>query len=215
MGLSQSRRRDCEKNNDKLMPKPYQPQDRYFKQAKAEGYRARSVFKLQEIQEQFHLIRKGDFVLDLGAAPGSFMQYLVQAVGSEGFVVGLDLQSIDLFDTKKARTFICDIFDDTKLSECLQEYPFFNLITSDLAPNTSGIKSLDAGRSFELSTRVLAISATRLKQGGHLLIKYFPGAEQGELIQRLKESFKKVTSYRPKAIRSSSREQYLIGMHKR
>lgn len=194
------------------MKKSYQPQDRYFQKAKDEGYVARSVFKLQEIDEHFYLIHSGNRVLDLGAAPGSFMQYTQKKIGKEGLLIGIDLKEIKIQEQKNCSTFVCDIFDDKKLAGILSAALQFDLVLSDLAPSTSGIKSLDAGRSFELSQRVLSIASRYLKKGGNLLLKFFPGAEQAELLKHAKQQFKKVTLYRPAAVRASSREQYLVGL---
>ncbi|MBI5412569.1 RlmE family RNA methyltransferase [Candidatus Peregrinibacteria bacterium] len=194
------------------MTKTYKPHDRYFEQAKAEGYRARSVYKLQEIQKKFHLVKAGDCVLDLGAAPGSFMQYLLKLVGPKGAVIGLDLQEIAPFREKNARTFVCDIFNEKQLSRALERLSasVFDVVTSDLAPATSGIWSLDAGRSFQLSEQALKIAEIYLKKGGHAFLKFFPGKEQATLLQKARLLFGKVAIAQPNAVRSSSREQYLV-----
>jgi len=199
------------------MPRTYQPQDKFFKKAKQEGYRARSAYKLDDIQKRFHLINPGDSVLDLGAAPGSFMQYIRKIVGEKGVVIGIDIQAIKPFKQTNLKSYRGDVFDETLYQKILSENDLsqFDVITSDLAPATSGIKSVDAGRSFQLNEEVLNIAKKYLKAGGHLILKAFPGADQKKLLALLKKRFEKITTFKPQAVRQSSREQYLIGMRKK
>lgn len=192
----------------------YQPQDRYFKKAKEKGYRARSVFKLEEIQNAFHLIRPGDKVLDLGAAPGSFMQFIGKIVGPRGLVIGIDLQSIKSFNQTNLRSYVGDIFDEKVYEKVLADNSLsvFDVITSDLAPSTMGIKSVDAGRSFQLNEQALKIADRYLKPGGHLLLKAFPGADHSQLLALLKKRFRSVKLVKPQAVRKTSREVYAVGL---
>ena len=196
--------------------KNYQPQDRFFQKAKEKGYRARSVFKLEEIQKRFHLIKSGDYVLDLGAAPGSFMQFIRKVVGEKGLVIGIDLTPIKSFNIPNVKSYVGDIFDEKIYEKILDENDLseFDVITSDLAPATTGIKSMDAGRSFQLNEQVLKVAEKYLKPGGHLVLKAFPGAEQNQLINLMKNSFSKIKPFKPQAIRKSSREVYIIGISK-
>ena len=197
------------------MTKSYKPQDRFFQKAKDEGYRARSVFKLEEIQKRFHLIKSGDRVLDLGAAPGSFMQYTRKIVGGKGLVIGIDLKPIKPFKQSNMESYVGDIFDESVYKKILKENELsgFDVITSDLAPATTGIKSVDAGRSFQLNEQVLKVADHYLKSGGHVVLKAFPGADHSELIALAKRQFKQVKLFRPKVVRKSSREVYFIGLH--
>lgn len=196
--------------------KNYQPQDRFFQKAKDEGYRARSVFKLEEIQKCFHLIKSEDRVLDLGAAPGSFMQYIRKIVGEKGLVIGIDLTSIKPFKESNVKSYVEDIFDEKIYEKVLDENDLseFDVITSDLAPATTGIKSMDAGRSFQLNEQVLKVAEKYLKPGGHLILKSFPGAEQNQLMSLMKNRFEKIKPFKPQAVRKSSREVYIIGISK-
>jgi 23S rRNA (uridine2552-2'-O)-methyltransferase len=199
------------------MPGTYLPQDKYFKKAKEQGYRARSVFKLEELQNRHHLIRPGDKVLDLGAAPGSFMQYIQKIIGKDGLIIGLDLTPIKPFSQPNAKAYVADIFDDKVYDKILKENNVrkFDVVTSDLAPATSGIKFVDAGRSFDLNCQVLKVVEKYLRTGGNLVIKAFPGADHGQLIAKARMLFKKVQMAKPEAVRNTSREEYLVGLGKR
>ncbi len=194
------------------MAKQFTPQDRYFKKAKDEGYRARSVFKLESVQNRFHIIKPGDRVLDLGAAPGSFLQYISKITGEKGIAIGIDLQEIKAMGLKNVKTFKGDIFDDAIYGKIgIDE---FDVITSDLAPSTSGIRFLDAGRSLDLSLKVLDVAKKFLKRGGSLLIKFLPGFNEGDLLKPAGAMFKTVKKIRPEAIRKTSGESYLVCLNK-
>jgi len=190
----------------------FDPNDKYFKRAKEEGYRARSVFKLEEIQDRFKLIKSGDNVLDLGAAPGSFLQYIAKIVGKRGSAVGVDLQKIESFKESNIETFVGDIFDDKVYSQI--DIDKFDVITSDLAPKTSGVAFMDGGRSLDLNLKVLEICEKHLKKRGSVLMKILPGFNEGELVGPAKIMFKQVKKVRPKAIRKSSGESYIVCLRK-
>jgi 23S rRNA (uridine2552-2'-O)-methyltransferase len=197
--------------------KNFKVQDKYFKKAKEEGLRARSVFKLEAIQERFKLIRQGDKVLDVGAAPGSFLQLITELVGPKGLAVGVDLKPIEGFDKPNVITIVGDLFDPDLFQKIAQtsKCAFFDVITSDLAPATSGIKELDAGRSYELNEEMLKLARKLLKPGGHLVMKYFPGAQEKLLHEHAKALFKQVPVFRPPAVRETSKEVYIIGLNRR
>jgi len=195
----------------------FDPKDKYFQRAKDEGYRARSVFKLQAIQERFKIIKKGDCVLDLGCAPGSFLQYILEVIGAEGRGFGIDLQEMDLFDELNITTYKGDAFDDELYKKIVQENDIydFDVITSDMAPKTSGIKNVDAGRSFELNYQVVEVAKGYLKKGGNLLFKAFPGPDHQQLLRELKTQYSKMTIFKPDAVRKSSIEEYVICVGKK
>ena len=199
------------------MPGSYLPQDKYFKKAKEQGYRARSVFKLEELQNKYHLIRPGDKVLDLGAAPGSFIQYIQKIIGKDGLLIGLDLTPIKPFSQPNVKAYVGDIFDDKIYDMIFKNHSVrrFDVVTSDLAPATSGIKFVDAGRSFDLNCQVLKVAEKYLKSGGNLVIKAFPGADHGQLIAKARALFEMVHVVKPEAVRNTSREEYLVGLRKR
>jgi 23S rRNA (uridine2552-2'-O)-methyltransferase len=186
----------------------FEPQDKYFNRAKKEGYRARSAFKLEAIQNKFHILKSGQKVLDLGAAPGSFLQYMSRIIGEKGIAVGIDLQKIEKLPQSNIKTYVGDIFDDAVYEKIGIEK--FDAITSDLAPKTSGVKFLDAGNSLDLSLKVLDVANSRLKKGGSVVIKILPGFNEGDLVSEAKKLFKTVKKFRPEAVRKSSGEKYVI-----
>ena len=190
----------------------YQPKDKYFEKAKAEGYRARSVFKLEAIDERFHLLKPGMKVLDLGAAPGSFLQYISQVIGSKGLGVGVDLQVIEALGPGNTVTYQGDIFDEELYKKIVQENDVekFDLITSDLAPKTTGIPFVDGGASLQLNLQVLEVADRYLRKGGGVVMKILSGFNEGDLIGRARKSFKQIKKFRPQAIRKSSAESYII-----
>lgn len=195
------------------MPK-FNVQDKFFKQAKTQGYRARSAFKLQAIDDRYHLFKPGQKVLDLGAAPGSFLQYIRRQVGEKGIVVGVDLQKITPFGEPNIHTFVGDVFDEKRMGEIMDQLKIksFDVITSDMAPKTTGIKFVDGGASLDLNLQVLELSQKYLKSGGHVVMKILPGFDEGELMGPTKDLFKQVKKYRPPAVRGSSGESYVVGM---
>ncbi|MFH1012833.1 MAG: RlmE family RNA methyltransferase [Candidatus Peregrinibacteria bacterium] len=195
----------------------YNPKDTYFEKAKREGYRARSIYKLEAIQQAFHILKKGDRVLDLGAAPGSFLQYISRLIGSKGRVVGVDLKEIKPFKAKNIFTVVADVLDEEDLGKKLAKEgaECFNVIVSDMAPNTSGIPFLDGGRSQTLNEQVLKIAEKYLAPDGHMVLKLLPGVNEGELIRPMKQSFKEVRHFRPQATRRTSGEFYLVGLHRK
>jgi len=192
------------------MSKPYDPQDKYFKRAKEQGYRARSVFKLEEIQQKFKILKPGRDILDLGAAPGSWLQYANRIVGPKATLVGLDLTPI-----KKIKPNVIlgqlDIFSPEAIVFIERKHPKkFPIILSDLAPKTSGIKEADHYRSIELSEQVVALAKKFLTPHGTIVIKVFQGADFGLFIIKLKKIFKQVNVFKPKASRDRSFEVYVI-----
>lgn len=198
------------------MRKHYIVKDKYFEKAKKEGFRARSVYKLEGIQERYKILKSGNIVLDLGAAPGSFLQFISKTVGKKGLAVGVDLLPIKRFKLNNIVTIQADIFEE-EMKKALKAKGFseFNVITSDLAPKTTGIKSVDAGRSFELSNQVLNIVEQYLKKGGHVVLKLLPGVDQSELLKRIKGLFLHAKVFKPQAVRKTSREVYFIGLRKK
>lgn len=200
------------------MPKAFNPRDKYFKQAKIEGYKARSAFKLQEIQERFKILHRDDLVLDLGAAPGSFLQYASKIIGHKGAALGLDLQEIELATYPNIITHICDIYNDEKVDQIITNFLHqhsstgrtFDAIISDLAPKTTGQKDIDQWRSVELNQQVLKIAKRHLKKSGNCLMKIFQGADFDDFLKEVKRHFKKVKINKPKAVRDRSFEVYLI-----
>ena len=194
------------------MPKQFKVQDRFFKKAKEEGYRARSIYKLEAIQNRFHMLKPGDYVLDLGSAPGSFLQYIATIIGGNGIAVGIDLQEIAPLKRSNIFTYIGDIYDDAIIKKIIHKHDIreFDVVTSDLAPKTSGIKFMDGGRSLELNLQVLNIARKYLRKGGSVVMKILPGFNEGDLISEASQFFRSVKKFRPEAIRKSSGESYIV-----
>lgn len=186
-------------------------QDHFFHEARRRGYRARSVFKLEEIDKKMHLIKKGDLVLDLGAAPGSWLQYFAERVGDSGTVVGVDLQEIENLSKHTVQTYVYDVFSDECKDFLTTHYGKFTIIASDMAPHTSGIKDKDQWESVELSFRVMDFAKTMLLPGGCVVIKIFRGADFDSFWSRFKKYFKQAKIIIPQAVRSSSMEVYVVG----
>ena len=189
------------------MPKPFKVQDPYFKKAKAEGYRARSAFKLIEIDQKFRIFKKGQSVLDLGAAPGSWLQVIQKKVGNQSNIVGIDLQEIKSLGDNVA-LYQADIFSEVVEDLLIGEK--FDVITSDLAPRTSGVKDIDQWKSIELNQEVVELAKKHLKPKGTIILKVFIGADFQDFVKELKTTFKKVNNFKPKACRDRSFETYLI-----
>ena len=184
--------------------------DYYYKKAREMGYPARSIFKLQEIDKKYHLIRAGDRVLDLGCAPGSWLMYLSEKVTKNGKVVGVDLQEINIGLNDNTVFIEKDINDLTK--EDLGDKKF-DVIVSDMAPKTSGIKSLDADRSLQLNEVAFKVAKDFLKPNGHFVFKIFESPEAHDFVASFREKFKMAKRYSPQATRKASSEFYVVCMN--
>lgn len=185
--------------------------DRYFKQAKAEGYLARSAYKLAEIQQRKGLMRPGDRVLDLGCAPGSWLQVASEVVGPRGVVVGVDLQEIRAPMPANVRTLVGDIerMDAGEMVEAAGAGRLFDVVLSDMAPATTGAG--DAFRSARLCDRVLDLLEGLLRPGGHLAMKVLEGEPYPGLLRRTQGLFERARGFKPRASREVSREMYVVG----
>lgn len=180
--------------------------DHFFHKAKKEGFLARSAFKLEEIQKKHKIFRKGDFVLDLGASPGSWSQYALTTVGANGQVVGIDLKPVE-FSAHNAQFYQMDIFD---LNPEILDNKNPDVIMSDMAPNTTGIRSVDQARSEELCQAVVDLAFKFLKPNGHLVMKIFESATDQMISKQLKSNFSELKRFKPEAVRKGSFETYLI-----
>lgn len=189
------------------MPKPYRVQDKYFKRAKEHGFRARSAFKLEEIQKKFQLIKAGNYVADLGAAPGSWSQVLSKWVGP-GKVFALDIQVMEEIAPNVAIHQI-DILDEAAVAAAGAGQ--VDGVVADLAPNTTGQHDADAYHSAELNHAVLNFCEKHLKKGGYLATKIFQGEDFQQVVKRAKTKFKQVKCFKPEACRDRSRETYIVG----
>ncbi|HEX9146564.1 MAG TPA: RlmE family RNA methyltransferase, partial [Candidatus Binatia bacterium] len=192
------------------------PNDAYYKRAKQEGYRSRAAYKLIELQQRFHLIKAGDLVVDLGAAPGGWLQVAANYVGATGKVIGVDLQAIDPFPTRPITLLQGDI-TDSGIQQQIKEIlggPA-DCILSDLAPRLSGIRDADTARCLELNQTALRVAIQLLRPGGTLLVKSFVNQELQAFTSELKRYFSSVQRTRPEATRQASSEVYFCatGFH--
>lgn len=193
------------------MPKPYTPNDKWSQRAAREGFRARSIYKLRELDERHHFFAAGMRVLDIGAAPGSWLQYAAKAVGPRGTVLGIDLMPIEPV-ASNVRTCVCDVLDQVALEKELGAFgrEKFDLILSDLAPNTSGIRDRDQWRSIELSRQVALLAVKYLRSGGAVVMKVFRGRDFDQFTHELRSHFRSLKVASVKASRDRSREVYLV-----
>jgi 23S rRNA (uridine2552-2'-O)-methyltransferase len=188
----------------------YNPKDYYFKKAKENNFKARSVFKLEELDQKYKLIKTGQRILDLGCSPGSWSQYAAQKVGPSGEIIGVDLKAVDL-TLQNAKFFVGDVFDKN-ISENWGAIKF-QIIMSDMAPSTTGNRFVDQTRSFELCIKTLELCDRWLEPHGHCVVKYFHGGDFSELKEAFLNRFEKFEAYRPKSTRQESKEIFLVGKH--
>jgi len=191
----------------------YKPQDYYFKKAKKEGYPARSVYKLKEIDEKFHIFKPGDLVLDLGCYPGSWLLYTEKVIQPNGKVIGIDLKPITI---PNSGIFLQKNIFELKAEEIkaiLKKNNLpnkFNVIVSDLAPATSGIKDVDSQRSLELIEKAFSFIHPLLKKEGSFVCKAFESSDVHFLAKKISPFFRFFKMFKPKATRKRSKELYVI-----
>lgn len=200
-----------------------QRQDHYFRQARREGYRSRAAYKLIEIDDRRGLFKPGDRVLDCGAAPGSWLQVASSRVGPKGFVVGIDLRPLDAgFPMNNVRVVQGDflemparaLLDALDEADAGRDAPAtlrrFDVILSDMAPNTSGSRTIDHHQSVRLCHGVLDRCPDLLRPGGRLAVKVFEGEAYPQLLRRAAAMFEAAKGFTPKASRAASTEIYLL-----
>ena len=185
--------------------------DHYTRRARDEKWRARSIFKLEEIDRKYRLLHPGRRLLDLGCFPGSWSQYGLKCVGAKGKVIGVDLKEPQKIQAPQFQFIKADVFQMDPLWLRDQIGPM-DVVVSDLAPRTTGIKITDTTRSIELATRALELAVATLNEGGHFLCKVFEGDDLKSLKENTAEQFKQMRLMRPAAVRKKSREIYLIGL---
>jgi 23S rRNA (uridine2552-2'-O)-methyltransferase len=188
--------------------------DHYTRRAKREAFPARSVYKLQEIQKRFRVIRKGGHVLDLGCAPGSWTQYAAELTGPGGTVIGIDLKKVGMALPAHVRLLQGDILvPDATITAALA--PGFDTVISDMAPATTGHRDVDAARSLNLCEAALRIVRAHLKPGGHFVCKIFQGPDVQGFTDRVRDDFTHQRIYKPQSSRKASREIFVIGKGKK
>ncbi len=185
--------------------------DPYVHRAKAQGYRSRAAYKLLELLNRDGLVHPGDIVVDLGAAPGSWSQALVERVGRAGRVIAVDLLEIIPIPVVTA---ICGDFREEAVLKRLEEAlggKKLDLVVSDMAPNLSGVRATDQARSVHLCELALAFAKNHLKPRGAFLVKIFQGTGYPEFLAAMRAVFIAVASRKPGASRGDSKEMYLVG----
>ena len=195
------------------MPSPFIARDSFARKARQEGYLARSAYKLKSILERFTIIRSGNVVLDIGAAPGSWLQVISEIIGSRGTVIGIDIQPIT-FQAKNVITVQVDA-QSPDIHQHIAPYGPYDAITSDAAPKTTGIKIHDQTRSLELAEQALLLSQDHLRKGGALVTKLFQSSDTTLLLRHAHKQFRKAVLYKPKASRERSFETFLVCMDKK
>ncbi|MFQ5975000.1 MAG: SAM-dependent methyltransferase [Candidatus Hydrothermarchaeales archaeon] len=186
--------------------------DRFYKQAKKEHYRSRAAFKLKQINKRFKIIKKKNVVVDLGAAPGGWLQITGEMVGEEGFVLGIDLEGIDAFDKKNIMTIQEDITDKKIIEKIKEILPKdADIVISDASPDISGVWDIDHFRSVELARTALGIANELLPPGGNFMVKVFQGGELKGFTEEVKRRFRITKIVKPEASRDKSSEVYILG----
>lgn len=183
--------------------------DPAYLRAKRENYAARAIYKLEEIDQRFRLLRPGMRVLDLGCWPGSWMQYAAEKVGDGGVVYGIDLRPVSVSFPATVQHAVADVWtwSPAELGPDVR----FDLVLSDMAPHTTGDKHTDQWKSEALAARALEIARQALRPGGHLVAKVFQGGQFPDLLKQWRDAFQEIKPFHARTTRASSSEQYLVG----
>ena len=198
------------------MPKAW-IQDRkreyYYKKAKEENYRSRATYKLVQANEKYGFIQRNDIVVDLGAAPGGWIQAARKMTGKNGFVLGVDLKPIDPFTQEYVRTIVADLTESGIVEEIRSFLPReADVVISDAAPNITGVWDVDHARQIDLATKSLEIAQCILRPSGNFFVKVFEGDLLNDFIQTVKNLFETVKIVKPQASRAKSSEMYLLAL---
>jgi 23S rRNA (uridine2552-2'-O)-methyltransferase len=199
-----------------LLPKAWiqnRKRDYYYQKAKAENYRSRATYKLSQTAKKYHFIRRGDVVVDLGAAPGGWIQAARKIVGKTGFVLGVDLKPIEPFPQEYVRTIVADFTEPQTLRQILDFLPRkADVVLSDASPNISGVWEVDNARQIDLADQALKITLNVLRPRGNFFVKVFEGDMLPEFVKKVEKHFGMVKVVKPKASRARSSEMYLLAM---
>ena len=185
----------------------------YYKKAKAENYRSRSTYKLVQANEKYHFINFHDVVVDLGAAPGGWIQAARKMTGKHGFVLGVDLKPIEPFTQEYIRTIVADLTEPDISDQILSFLPRpADVVLCDAAPNVTGVWEMDHACQIDLGAKALEIAKCILKPGGTFFVKVFQGDLLDDFILNVKENFDEVKIVKPPASRQKSSEEYLLSL---
>jgi 23S rRNA (uridine2552-2'-O)-methyltransferase len=188
--------------------------DYYYKKAKEEKYRSRAAYKLFQAVEKYRFIRHGDVVIDLGAAPGGWIQAARKIVGRKGFVLGVDIEPIKPFSVRNVQTIIGDVREQDTVQRIMELIPRkADVVVSDVSPNISGVWELDHARQIDLAQKALEIANETLKSDGSFFVKVFHGDMFNDFVLKMKKNFDVVRIIKPKASRARSSEIFILGMH--
>lgn len=193
------------------MGKERRDRDHFYKMAKAEGYRSRASYKLKQLNRRYGILHGGDVVVDLGAAPGGWLQVARESVGGDGFVLGVDLQPIRELPFDNVRTIRADITERGTGALIRHKLPkTADVVLSDASPKISGVWEVDHARSVELAKSALRIACEVLRPGGKMLVKVFQGELFREFVEDVRREFGFVKISKPKASRKRSAEVYVV-----
>ncbi len=199
-----------------ILPKAWiqdRKRDYYYQKAKAENYRSRATYKLSQTATKYQFIQRGDVVVDLGAAPGGWIQAARKIVGNRGFVLGVDLKTIASFPQEYVRTIVGDMTEPETLQQILGFLPRkADVVISDASPNISGIWEVDHARQIDLANQALQLALNILRPSGNFFVKVFEGNMLRSFIKTVEKHFENVKLIKPKASRAKSSEMFLLAM---
>lgn len=185
----------------------------YYKKAKEENYRSRATYKLVQANEKYGFIQRNSIVVDLGAAPGGWIQAARKMTGKNGYVLGVDLKPIEPFTQEYIRTIIADFTEPGIVDQILSFIPRkADVVLSDAAPNITGVWEVDHARQIDLATQALEIAQCILRPNGSFFVKVFEGELLNDYIQTVKTLFETVKMVKPQASRQKSSEMYLLAL---
>jgi 23S rRNA (uridine2552-2'-O)-methyltransferase len=200
-----------------ILPKAWvqdRKRDYYYRKAKAEKYRSRATYKLSQAIAKYHFIQRGDVVVDLGAAPGGWIQAARKIVGNRGFVLGVDLKPIAPFPQEYVRTIVDDMTEPETLQQILDFLPRkADVVISDASPNISGVWEVDHARQIDLANQALQIALSILRPSGNFFVKVFEGDMLKAFIKTVEKHFKNVKVIKPRASRAKSSELFILAMN--
>jgi len=187
--------------------------DYYYRKAKEEKFRSRAAYKLLQTVQKYKFMKRGDVVVDLGAAPGGWIQAARKIVGEEGFILGVDIKPIEPFEEENIITIVADITDPKTIETIQNLLPRpADVVISDVSPKISGIWEVDHARQIDLALSSMKIACGVLKPRGNFFVKVFEGGMLKDFLDKLKERFSVVKLIKPKASRAKSSELYILAL---